>query len=164
MDRSRTSEPECSAAMRTARRASLDLLSPATAGERGEPASAPAPRRAVPGWPVFRQPSHGRHAGGQPQTHPARDAPDRTRPGGAAASAEPAVAPRAGGDAGLQSALVQRQDDDRLLERGFCVDGALPPSAGNVITSLSPRRKSSASAVPTSRRALLVPRTPTIRE
>jgi len=59
---------------------------------------------------------------------------------------------------------VQRQDDDRLLERGFCVDGALPPSAGNVITSLSPRRKSSASAVPTSRRALLVPRTPTIRE
>ena len=28
--------------MRTARRASLDLLSPATAGERGEPASAPA--------------------------------------------------------------------------------------------------------------------------
>ena len=25
-------------------------------------------------WPVLRQPSHGRHAGGQPQTHPAADA------------------------------------------------------------------------------------------
>src|SRR5512146_2308543 len=74
MDRSTTSAPECSAAVRTAWRTSLDLLSPATAGERGEPASAPAPRRAVLGLPVFRQPSHGRHAGGQPQTHPAADA------------------------------------------------------------------------------------------
>src|SRR6266699_116017 len=74
MDRSTTSAPECSAAMRAARCASLDLLSPAAAGERGEPASAPAARRAVPGLPVLRQPSHGRHAGGQPQTHPAADA------------------------------------------------------------------------------------------
>src|SRR6266566_9066219 len=74
MDRSTTSAPECSAAMRAARCASLDLLSPAAAGERGEPASAPAARRAVPGLPVLRQPSHGRHAGGQPQTHPAVDA------------------------------------------------------------------------------------------
>src|SRR6202140_1910955 len=74
MDRSTTFEPECSAAVRTARRASFDLLSPATAGERGEPASAPAARRVVLGLSVFRQPSHGRHAGGQPQTHPAFDA------------------------------------------------------------------------------------------
>src|SRR5579863_4607194 len=74
MDRSTTSAPECSAAMRTARRASLDLLSPATAGEHGEPASAPAPRRTLLGLSVFRQPSHGRHAEGQPQTHPAADA------------------------------------------------------------------------------------------
>src|SRR6266700_6975586 len=74
MDRSTTSAPECSAAMRAARCASLDLLSPAAAGERGEPASAPAARRAVPGMPVLWQPSHGRHAGGQPQTHPAADA------------------------------------------------------------------------------------------
>src|SRR5438045_694617 len=74
MDRSTTSAPECSAAVQTARRASLDLLSPAAAGERGEPASAPAARRAVLELPVFRQPSHGRHAGGQPQTHPAADA------------------------------------------------------------------------------------------
>src|SRR5690349_3052556 len=74
MDRSTTSASECSAAVQTTRRASLDLLSPAAAGERGESASAPAPRRAVPGLPVFRQPSHGRHAGGQPQTHSAADA------------------------------------------------------------------------------------------
>src|SRR6476646_4820908 len=74
MDRSTTSAPECSAAVRTARRASLDLLSPAAAGERGEPASAPTARRVVHGLPILRQPSHGRHAGGQPQTHPAADA------------------------------------------------------------------------------------------
>src|SRR5215831_2570708 len=74
MDRSTTSAPDSSATMRTARCASLDLLSPATAGERGEPASAPAPRRAVLALPVFRQPSHGRDAEGQPQTHPAADA------------------------------------------------------------------------------------------
>src|SRR5215471_2944093 len=74
MDRSTPSAPECSTAVRTAGRASLDLLSPAAAGKCGEPASAPAARRAVPGLPVFRQPSHGRYVGGQPQTHPAADA------------------------------------------------------------------------------------------
>src|SRR5215472_3538739 len=74
MDRSTTSSPERSAAVRTARRAALDLLSPAAAGERGEPASAPAARRVVPGLSVLRQPSHGRHPGGQPQAHPAADA------------------------------------------------------------------------------------------
>src|SRR5579872_3055063 len=74
MDRSPISAPECSAAVRTARRASLDLLSPAAAGERGEPAAASAAGRVVPGLPILRQPSHGRHAGGQPQTHPATDA------------------------------------------------------------------------------------------
>src|SRR5438876_7745331 len=74
MDRSTTSAPEYSAAVRTARRASFDLLSPAAAGERGEPASAPAARRAVHGLPILRQPSHGCYAGGKPQTHPAADA------------------------------------------------------------------------------------------
>src|SRR6266850_2420725 len=64
MDRSTTSAPECSAAVRTARSTSFDLLSPAAAGERGEPASAAAARRAVHGLPILRQPSHGRHAGG----------------------------------------------------------------------------------------------------
>src|ERR1041385_4489356 len=74
MDRPTTSAAECSAAVRTARRASLDLLSPAAAGERGEPASAAAARRVVHGLPILRQPSHGGHAGGQPQTYPAADA------------------------------------------------------------------------------------------
>src|ERR1041385_6503117 len=74
MDRSTTTAAECAAAVRTAGRASLDVLSPAAARERGEPASAPATRRAVHGLPIFRQPSHGRHAGGQSQTHPAADA------------------------------------------------------------------------------------------
>src|ERR1051325_7691425 len=74
MDRPTTSAPECSAAVRAARGASLDLLSPASAGGRGEPASAPAARRAVLGLPVLRQSSDGRHFGSQPQTHPAADA------------------------------------------------------------------------------------------
>src|ERR1700688_4980971 len=71
MDRSPTSAPDRSAAVRTAQRAALHLLLPAATGERGEPAFAPAARRVVPGLPVLRQPPHGRHAGGQPQTHPA---------------------------------------------------------------------------------------------
>src|SRR6185437_5406321 len=74
MDRSTTSAPECSAAVRTARRAALDLLPPAAAGERGELAAAPETRRVVPGLPVFRQPPHGGHAKSQPQAHPAADA------------------------------------------------------------------------------------------
>src|SRR5690242_10917433 len=74
MDRSTTSAPECSAAVRTARRASFDLLSPAAAEECGEPESAAAARRAVHGLPILRQPPHGRHARGEPQTHPAADA------------------------------------------------------------------------------------------
>src|SRR5262249_26701832 len=74
MDRSTTSAAECPAAVRTARRASLELLSPPAAGERGEPESAPTARRVVLGLPVFRQPSDGCPAGGQPQAHPAADA------------------------------------------------------------------------------------------
>src|SRR5690242_18312387 len=89
MDRSTTSAAECSAAVRTARRASLDLLSPAAAGERGKPASAAAARRAVHGLPVFRQPSHGRYAGGQPQTHPAADANSGNRSTVSEAPSEP---------------------------------------------------------------------------
>src|SRR6185436_16768910 len=79
MDRSTTSTPDRAAAVRTAGPAALDLLLPAAAGERGESASAAATRRAVSGLSVLRQPPHGRHAGGQPQTHPAADAPSRSR-------------------------------------------------------------------------------------
>ena len=74
MDRSATSAPEHPTAVRTAGPAALDLLLPAAAGERGEPAPAAAARRAVPGVPVLRQPAHGGHVGGQSQAHPAADA------------------------------------------------------------------------------------------
>ncbi len=74
MDRSRSPAPEHPTAVRTAGRAALDLLLPAAAGERGEPAAAPPARRAVPEAPVFRQPQDGRRAGGEPQAHPAADA------------------------------------------------------------------------------------------
>src|SRR5450759_5871590 len=79
MDRSTTSALERPTAVRTARSAALHLLLPAAAGERREPAVAPAAGRTVPGMPVFRQPPHGHHAGGQPQTHPAADAHRRHR-------------------------------------------------------------------------------------
>src|SRR5512135_1450292 len=74
MDRPATSAPHRAAAMRTAGGAALDLLLPATAGERGEPAPAPKTGRTVPPTAVFRQPSDGGHVGSQPQTHPATDA------------------------------------------------------------------------------------------
>ena len=79
MDRPATSPPDRAAAVRTARRAALDLLLPAAAGERGEPAPAPAAGRTVPGLPVLRQPPHGRHAEDQPQAHPAAHADSRHR-------------------------------------------------------------------------------------
>ena len=74
MDRSTTPAADGSAAMRTVGSTAFELLLPAAARERGEPASAPAARRAVPGSPVLRQPAHGGHAGGQSQAHPAADA------------------------------------------------------------------------------------------
>src|SRR5271157_6375941 len=79
MDRSTTSASDRAAAVRTARRAALDLLLPAAAGDRGEPAAAPAAGRTVFGMPVLRQPPDGRHAGGQPQTDAAAHAHRRHR-------------------------------------------------------------------------------------
>src|ERR1035438_7113232 len=80
MDRSATSAPERPTAVRTARSGALQLLLPTATGERREPAAAaPAVGRTVPGVPVLRQPTHGHHAGGQPQTHPATDAHRRHR-------------------------------------------------------------------------------------
>src|ERR1700730_2971605 len=79
MDRSATSRSERPAAMRTAGVAALDLLLPTAAGERPEPASATQARRAVHGVPVLRQPSHGRHAGGQSQANPAAHADSGNR-------------------------------------------------------------------------------------
>src|SRR5712671_3621381 len=74
MDRSRSSTPEHSTAVRTAGSAALDLLPSAAAGERGESAPAPPARPVVLEAPVLRQPQDGRRTGSEPQTHPAPDA------------------------------------------------------------------------------------------
>src|SRR5689334_10257431 len=79
MDRPTTSAPDRAAAMRTARRAALDLLLPAAAGERGESAPAPTIGRVVLGLPVLRQPQDGGQAGSQPQARPAADADSGNR-------------------------------------------------------------------------------------
>src|SRR5215467_8466698 len=74
MDRPTTSVPNGGAAMRTAGGSALDLLLPAAAGERGEPAPAPKTGRTLSPASVLRQPPDGGHVGSQPQTHPATDA------------------------------------------------------------------------------------------
>src|SRR6266571_1246317 len=79
MHRPAISRSECPTAMRTARVAALDLLLPAAAGERGEPAPAAAAGRTLPGVSVFRESPYGGHAGGEPQTHPASDADSGNR-------------------------------------------------------------------------------------
>src|ERR1051326_7925691 len=79
MDRPTTSPPDGAAAMRPARRAALELLLPAAAGERREFAPAASARRALHGVSVLRQPSHGRYAGGWPQAHAAADANSGSR-------------------------------------------------------------------------------------
>src|ERR1035438_325075 len=79
MDRSTTRAPEHWATVRNARAAAVHVLLRAPAGERREPAPAPAARRTVYGLPVLRQPPNGGHAGGKPQTHSAADAHSRHR-------------------------------------------------------------------------------------
>jgi hypothetical protein len=74
MDRSQSSTPPHSTAVRTAGSATLDLLLPAAAGKRGEPASAPPTRPTVSEVPLLRQPQNGTRTGGEPQTHPTADA------------------------------------------------------------------------------------------
>src|SRR5260370_6612510 len=74
MDRSRSSAPQHSTAVRTAGSAALDLLLPAAAGERGEPAPASRARPVVPEAPILRKPQDGSRAGSEPQAHPAPDA------------------------------------------------------------------------------------------
>src|SRR5271170_2031074 len=68
MDRSRSSAPQHSTAVRTAGRAAFDLLPFAAAGERGELALAPPARPVVLEAAVFRQPQNGCRAGDQSQT------------------------------------------------------------------------------------------------
>src|SRR6202795_1276735 len=74
MDRSRTSAAHRSTAVRTAGRGAFDLLPPAAAGDRGEPAPDAPARRAVPEMPVLREPQDGRRTGDQSQTRPTADA------------------------------------------------------------------------------------------
>src|SRR5437762_12342669 len=73
MDRSHSPTPQHSTAVRTAGSAALDLLLPAAAGERGEPAPAPPARSVVSEVPVLRQRQHVIRTGGEPQTHPTTD-------------------------------------------------------------------------------------------
>src|SRR5580704_10825795 len=74
MDRSCSPAPQHPTAVRTVGGAALDLLLPAAAGERREPAIAPPARPDVSEASVFRKPQDGRRAGGEPQAHPAADA------------------------------------------------------------------------------------------
>src|ERR1700680_5046673 len=74
MDRSTTSAAHSATAVRTAGSAALDLLLPAAAGDRGEPAPDAPARRAVPEMPVLREPQDGRRTGDQSQTRPTADA------------------------------------------------------------------------------------------
>src|SRR5579863_2312222 len=74
MDRSRLSATHRSTAVRTAGRAALDLLLPAAAGERGEPAPDAKAGPVVHEAPVFRQPQDGRRVRRGPPSCPAADA------------------------------------------------------------------------------------------
>src|SRR5579864_2133195 len=74
MDRSRPSPPQHSTAVRTAGSAALDLLLPATAGERGELAAVARARRPLPEVAVLRQPQDGRRVRRGPPSRPAADA------------------------------------------------------------------------------------------
>src|SRR5450631_3441718 len=106
MDRSHSPAPQHPTAMRTAGIAALDLLLPAAAGERGEPASATETRRVVHGVAVLRQPSHGRHAGGQSQTNPAAHADSWNR----SSLSETELEPPGAGPRGLSVLAARRLD------------------------------------------------------
>ena len=116
MDRSATCAPDHPTAVRTAGTAALDLLLPAATGERREPAAAATTRRAVYEMSLLRQPPHGRHVGGEPQTRAATNGYSGNRsplsetelePPGAGARGLPVPAARPG-DRAAQSGLEHR--------------------------------------------------------
>src|ERR1017187_3671337 len=74
MDRSDSSAPRHPTAVRTAGRAALDLLLPAAAGERREPAAVARARRVVPEVALLRQPQDGRRVRRGPPSSPAANA------------------------------------------------------------------------------------------
>src|SRR5579864_2045301 len=106
MDRSHSFTPQHSTAVRTAGSAALDLLLPAAAGKRGEPASAPPARPTVSEVPVFRKPQNGTRTGGEPQTHPTADAHFGYRSPVSQTELEPAGA----GSSGIPVPAARRRD------------------------------------------------------
>src|ERR1700722_3592237 len=74
MGRSRSSAPQHSTAVRTAGSAALDLLPPASAGEREEPPAVARARRTVSEVAVLRQPQDGCRVRRGPSSRPAADA------------------------------------------------------------------------------------------
>src|SRR5713101_2511849 len=106
MDRSATSTPQHSAAVRIAGSAALNLLLPAAAGERRESASAPQARPVVPEVPVLRQPQDGYRAGSEPQAHPAADAHSGPR----SAVSQTELKPPGAGSRSLPVPAARRRD------------------------------------------------------
>src|SRR5271163_5041112 len=74
MDRSHPSASQHSTAVRTAGSAALDLLLPADAGKRGEPAAIARARPVVPEVAVLRQPQDGHRVRNGPPSRAAADA------------------------------------------------------------------------------------------
>src|SRR5260370_1224105 len=97
-------------------------------------------RRAVPGISILRQPAHGRHAGGQPQTHPAADTHSEHRsalpetelePPGARSRDLPVLATRRLHRAPVAQPEVRTHLPRRLRQRGRSI-----PSAGLLLPLL----------------------------
>src|SRR3984885_147029 len=74
MDRSHSPAPQPPTAVRTARSAALNLLLPASAGERGQLAAVAHPRRVVSEGTLLRQPEDGRPVRRGSPSRPAADA------------------------------------------------------------------------------------------
>src|SRR3984885_8505895 len=106
MDRSHTPASQHPTAVRTAGNGALDLLLPAAAGERGEPATAPPTRPTVSEVSVFRKQKNGRGAGGEPQAHPTADA----YPGHRSPLSQTELEPSGAGSRGVSIPAARRRD------------------------------------------------------
>src|SRR5579859_1201838 len=106
MDRSCSPAPQRPAAVRTAGSAALDLLLPAAAGERGEPATAPPARPTVSEASVFRKPQNGSRVGGESQAYPTADA----HPGHRSPLSETKLEPSGAGPPDLPVPAARRRD------------------------------------------------------
>src|ERR1700689_1022285 len=106
MERSLSSTPHPSTAMRIAGGAALNLLLPAATGKCGESPPAPRTRPAVPEVSVLRQPQDGRRTESEPQAHPTAHAPSGDRSSLSQTQLEPAGA----GPPGLPVSATRRFD------------------------------------------------------